>query len=409
MVPSSGPFPRPWWSPRREVGTPRHGRHHDRAEHGGVRAVPRAHPGLPVVAGADLGRPGLRALPRRRHRGGRCRERGAEAASHVGDRPHPRRPQLLGRRLVLRGRPPRLPAPHPAQHHLLPAGGPGGLLPPLPSHGLGDQQGRPRRRRRGRARPEPRAGRGLRPPRRPHDPPALRQQGGLAGDGADGAVPGQLRPELRLQRGHHARPRRGLPVVPDATALAARRHPRRSGHRQPARTPSPSSPRASSPPSWPSCSAGSGRRCSRRCWPPSAGSRSSCSSPTRPASATRGSGSRARRGTRARASGSRRSETSATRSSTRSTRPATCSRLLCVAAMLFGLWATWKRPLPLPVTVYTIGILALMLLPQTVTRPPPLPLHRVPAPDLRRRGLAGQGRRDVAAAPGGLRQPASRP
>ena len=44
--------------------------------------------------------------------------------------------------------------------------------------------------------------------------------------------------------------------------------------------------------------------------------------------------------------------------------------LLCVAAMLFGLWATWKRPLPLPVTVYTLGILALMLLPQTVTARP---------------------------------------
>ena len=77
--------------------------------------------------------------------------------------------------------------------------------------------------------------------------------------------------------------------------------------------------------------------------------------------------------------------------------------LLCIAAMLFGLWATWKRPLPLPVTVYTIGILALMLLPQTVTARPAVPLHRVPAPDLRRRGLAGQGRRDVAAAPRGLR------
>ena len=44
--------------------------------------------------------------------------------------------------------------------------------------------------------------------------------------------------------------------------------------------------------------------------------------------------------------------------------------LLCVIAMLFGLWATWKRPLPLPVTVYTLGILALMLLPQTVTARP---------------------------------------
>ena len=44
--------------------------------------------------------------------------------------------------------------------------------------------------------------------------------------------------------------------------------------------------------------------------------------------------------------------------------------LLCVSAMLFGLWATWKRPLPLPVTVYTICILALMLLPQTVTARP---------------------------------------
>jgi hypothetical protein len=44
--------------------------------------------------------------------------------------------------------------------------------------------------------------------------------------------------------------------------------------------------------------------------------------------------------------------------------------LLCVAAMLFGLWAMWKRPLPLPVTVYTLGILALMLLPKTVTARP---------------------------------------
>ena len=38
--------------------------------------------------------------------------------------------------------------------------------------------------------------------------------------------------------------------------------------------------------------------------------------------------------------------------------------------MLFGLWAMWKRRLPLPVTVYTLGILALMLLPQTVTARP---------------------------------------
>ena len=44
--------------------------------------------------------------------------------------------------------------------------------------------------------------------------------------------------------------------------------------------------------------------------------------------------------------------------------------LLCVAAMIFGLWAMWKRRLPLPVTVYTLGILALMLLPQTVTARP---------------------------------------
>ena len=44
--------------------------------------------------------------------------------------------------------------------------------------------------------------------------------------------------------------------------------------------------------------------------------------------------------------------------------------VLCVVAMLFGLWAMWKRPLPIPVTVYTLGILALMLLPQTVTARP---------------------------------------
>jgi hypothetical protein len=44
--------------------------------------------------------------------------------------------------------------------------------------------------------------------------------------------------------------------------------------------------------------------------------------------------------------------------------------LLCVAAMLFGLWAMWKRPLPVPVTIYTLGILALMLLPKTVTARP---------------------------------------
>jgi hypothetical protein len=44
--------------------------------------------------------------------------------------------------------------------------------------------------------------------------------------------------------------------------------------------------------------------------------------------------------------------------------------LMCVGAMLFGLWAMWKRPLPAPVTVYTLGILALMLLPQTVTARP---------------------------------------
>jgi hypothetical protein len=44
--------------------------------------------------------------------------------------------------------------------------------------------------------------------------------------------------------------------------------------------------------------------------------------------------------------------------------------LLCVAAMLFGLYALWKRPLPLPATVYTIAILALMLLPRTVTARP---------------------------------------
>jgi hypothetical protein len=50
--------------------------------------------------------------------------------------------------------------------------------------------------------------------------------------------------------------------------------------------------------------------------------------------------------------------------------PRTVLTLLCVATMLFGLWATWKRPLPAPVTVYTIGILALMLLPQTVTARP---------------------------------------
>ena len=44
--------------------------------------------------------------------------------------------------------------------------------------------------------------------------------------------------------------------------------------------------------------------------------------------------------------------------------------VLCVVAMVFGLWAMWKRPLPIPVTVYTLGILALMLLPQTVTARP---------------------------------------
>jgi hypothetical protein len=50
--------------------------------------------------------------------------------------------------------------------------------------------------------------------------------------------------------------------------------------------------------------------------------------------------------------------------------PANILTLLCVAAMLFGLWALWKRPLPLPVIVYTIGVLALMLLPKTVTARP---------------------------------------
>jgi hypothetical protein len=44
--------------------------------------------------------------------------------------------------------------------------------------------------------------------------------------------------------------------------------------------------------------------------------------------------------------------------------------LLCVAAMVFGLYALWKRPLPVPATVYTLAILALMLLPRTVTARP---------------------------------------
>jgi hypothetical protein len=50
--------------------------------------------------------------------------------------------------------------------------------------------------------------------------------------------------------------------------------------------------------------------------------------------------------------------------------PRNALTLLCVGAMLFGLWAIWKKPLPLPVTVYTLGILALMLLPKTVTARP---------------------------------------
>jgi hypothetical protein len=50
--------------------------------------------------------------------------------------------------------------------------------------------------------------------------------------------------------------------------------------------------------------------------------------------------------------------------------PKNIRTLLCVAAMLFGLSAMWKRRLPLPVTVYTLGILALMLIPQTVTARP---------------------------------------
>jgi hypothetical protein len=44
--------------------------------------------------------------------------------------------------------------------------------------------------------------------------------------------------------------------------------------------------------------------------------------------------------------------------------------LMCVAAMLFGLWAIWKRPLPWPATAYTLAILALMLIPSTVTARP---------------------------------------
>jgi hypothetical protein len=44
--------------------------------------------------------------------------------------------------------------------------------------------------------------------------------------------------------------------------------------------------------------------------------------------------------------------------------------LLCVAAMAFGLYALWKRPVPLPATVYTLAILVLMLLPRTVTARP---------------------------------------
>jgi hypothetical protein len=50
--------------------------------------------------------------------------------------------------------------------------------------------------------------------------------------------------------------------------------------------------------------------------------------------------------------------------------PRNALTLLCVGAMLFGLWAIWKKPLPLPVTVYTLAILALMLLPKTVTARP---------------------------------------
>ena len=91
----------------------------------------------------------------------------------------------------------------------------------------------PGRRRLRRAGPQPRPRRGVRPPRRGHDPPALRQQGGGAGHGAHRAVPRELRAQLRLQRSADARARRRLPAPADGPALGAGRARRRAGHGEP--------------------------------------------------------------------------------------------------------------------------------------------------------------------------------
>jgi hypothetical protein len=50
--------------------------------------------------------------------------------------------------------------------------------------------------------------------------------------------------------------------------------------------------------------------------------------------------------------------------------PASILTLLCVAFMLLGLWAMWIRKMPLAISVYTAAVLALMLVPKTVTARP---------------------------------------
>jgi hypothetical protein len=49
------------------------------------------------------------------------------------------------------------------------------------------------------------------------------------------------------------------------------------------------------------------------------------------------------------------------------TRPLTA---LCLAAAIVGLWAVWRAKLPAPVVAYTVVVIALMLLPETVTARP---------------------------------------
>ena len=295
--------------------------------------------------------------------------------------PHDRRgADVVGRPVVPRHHPARLPEFDPAEHHLQPGRGTSGVLPrvsvarpcrstwcspaatPSPPSSLNFVLGAV-------------AVRAGRPPR----PGAVRRTRRVAGDGVVRRVPRQLRAVVHVLRGDPDRARCRLPAVPPPRAVVARRHRRRCSARPRDPTVWRSWRPARSPASWRSAGPAPGARSWRWCWRRSASSSSSCTSTTRPASGARGSASSARPGRRGRATAPPRCRTPLDFFIHPLSSPTDALTALSMIALVAMVWCAWKVRLASRAGLVLCGRRRPDAGDPDRHGPPAIPDHRVPA------------------------------